>query len=376
MKKWKTTLVIILAALTEICLICLGIGAYTANTPWYQATATARAVERQIHFTDQRAALPSPSLLTDTPAGFASTSTGTATPDLQADAVLTSVAAQIYATLTAGAPTSTNTPTITRTSTATITPTPTFTPTPEVGAVKISPMDNMPMVYIPAGDFLYGNNTNYTCGQYTQDIRHRTSASMAVIHTQGYWIDQTEVDRTMYGNCVKAGVCNPPFQRDNAMDWSNGFPGEAQYAHYPANSINYRDAVAYCRWVGKRIPHDTEWEKAARGTNGQPYVWGYELLPEKDSVYTCRVVGTEPKDKSPFGVLDMGGNVSEWTDATIKDHTHTLRIIRGGNCAALGCPYALWGRDAEYDEISEWTEDPIGFRCVSDIDPELIGSSR
>ena len=200
-------------------------------------------------------------------------------------------------------PTATFTPTLTYTPTATFTPT--LTPTLGIGSNRIRETDGMTMCYVPEGEFIMGSED----GALNERPVH-------TVNLEGYWIDQTEVTNAQYTQCVKNGSCTEP--------WSNGFSprddyyGNNQYADYPVIYVEWDQAVAYCRWAGGRLPSEAEWEKAARGTDGRIYPWGNQQ-PDKNlanfnkNVEDIVPVGSYPTGSSPYGVLDMAGNVWEWT---------------------------------------------------------------
>lgn len=123
------------------------------------------------------------------------------------------------------------------------------------------------------------------------------------------------------------------------------FKPQAQYpegrSHQPIRGISWYEADAYCLWLGKRLPTEFEWEKAARGVEGNLYVWGNDFHRENANFgKTVQPTGKHPKDVSEFGVFDLNGNVSEWTsnwylpypDSSFKDPNYGLKykVIRGG----------------------------------------------
>jgi formylglycine-generating enzyme required for sulfatase activity len=279
------------------------------------------------------------------------------------------------------------------TETATLAPTPvptaTATPMPGIGSRWTRPADGMVMVYVPAGEFQMGNDSGL--------------AEVKPAHTvtlDAFWIDQTEVTNGMYDLCVQAGKCEPPSQNGTHAIAASSQYGDAQYKDYPVIYVNWDRANAYCAWAGAtsgmtvRLPTEAEWEKAARGENGGAYPWGNDLPNcsranfTKYSVYidnsvmginalACKdntiPVGGLPEGASPYGALDMAGNVWEWvadwyapysSDAVSNPTgpaTGSYKIVRGGG----------WNMDINYlytytrtAYYPSYTEGNIGFRCV------------
>ena len=194
------------------------------------------------------------------------------------------------------------------------------------------------MVLIPAGPFMMGCNDAVDT-QCMPDERpfHQVTLS-------AFEIDPTEVTLAEFAKCLAANVCaGSEAPTTNPVDWPIGY-------------ISWDVANAYCTWVGKRLPTEAEWEKAARGADGRKYPWG-NTDPDCSHANTqgCggRVVGVGslPLGASPYGVLGMAGNVSEWVEdlysaayyanSPASDPVNTVgggrdRALRGGDYASPG----------------------------------------
>ncbi len=161
--------------------------------------------------------------------------------------------------------------------------------------------DGMTLLFVPAGAFTMGS----AAGQPNENPVH--SVSLAA-----FWIDQTEVTNELYAKCVQAGQCALPGSAP--LDELNN----AKYAKHPVVSVDWEMANAYCAWVGRRLPSEAEWEKAARGTQAFTYPWGEGLDCAKANYQKSCVGGTAPvgsyeQGKSPYGAYDMAGNALEWS---------------------------------------------------------------
>jgi formylglycine-generating enzyme required for sulfatase activity len=210
------------------------------------------------------------------------------------------------------APTTTPVPTITSLPTATPLPTaapPTLTaiPTPTATPSNLATRtkDAMVMVLVDSGSFLMGA----TNADREANIDERPQHTVSL---EAFWIDRTEVTNGQYQACVAAGVCRPSrFASDQRLNGAN----------QPVVGVDWQSAGAYCSWVGARLPTEAEWEKAARGTAGAMYPWGNNAPSCGKANYWvepsgCKgapaAVGAYLAGASPYGVLDMAGNVWEW----------------------------------------------------------------
>jgi formylglycine-generating enzyme required for sulfatase activity len=203
----------------------------------------------------------------------------------------------------------------------------TFTPKPFFGirSTKIVPGDNSVMVFIPAGEFFMGSDPDAPYFWGAEAPEHP-------IYLDAFWINRTEVTNAMYSECVGDGVCPSPEQ--NYSRTHEAYYNNPEFANYPVVYVTYDGVQAYCKWIGARLPTEAEWEKAARGTDGRLYPWGNGELASNlanfcdigcpnqnqeeiesdfnDGYQDVAPVGSFPDGSSPYGVLDMAGNVLEW----------------------------------------------------------------
>jgi len=224
-------------------------------------------------------------------------------------------------------PTATPTPTIMPTHTPTQTPTLTIklTPTPGIGSTWARPADGMVMVYVPEGEFSMGMDADAaweTCKQLVDKPGPERYLDVEPVHTvvlDAFWIDRTEVTNAMYALCVSTGGCRPSHETSSYT--RSDYYGNPEFADYPVIYVSWNDAETYCTWAGARLPTEAEWERTARGTDGRIYPWGNSSpscsLLNSSPISTACVgdtsrVGSTPPGASPYGALDMAGNVYEW----------------------------------------------------------------
>lgn len=136
------------------------------------------------------------------------------------------------------------------------------------------------------------------------------------VYLDAYWVDQTEVTTAQYAKCVAAGACSAPAFLTSATRAE--YYGNPQYANFPVVAVNWHQATAYCAWAGRGLISEVQWEKAARGTDARMYPWGNAapdsgLLNFNANIGDTTEVGSYPGGASPYGAMDMAGNVWEWT---------------------------------------------------------------
>ncbi len=236
-----------------------------------------------------------------------------------------------------GTPAPTSTPA--RTATQSATPSPSSTPTPTQGstqpgdqmpptptpgststntdATKMRIQDGMTMVYVPAGDFTMGSPAGF--GSDEEVPPHKVTLD-------SFWIDRTEVTNAQY----RAFVEETGHRAPTSCDWGDPTYDDGAKANHPVVCVSWDDAKAYCEWDGAHLPTEAEWEKAARGTDGRAYPWGNNFdgsrfnycdtnceFSQKDTGADDGYAQTAPVGSyllgaSPYGALDMAGNVWEW----------------------------------------------------------------
>jgi formylglycine-generating enzyme required for sulfatase activity len=254
----------------------------------------------------------------------------------------------------------------TETSTATLMP-----PTPTLGivATMMSPKDGMTLLYVPAGEFLMGSPAS--------DFAHGDEKPQHTVYLDAFWIDKTDVTNAMYTKCVGAGICKQP--RYLYSYTHSSYYGNSQFGNYPVIYMDWYRADAYCKWAGRQLPTEAQWEKAARGTDGRIYPWGNDppnnnLLNYSRNLEDTTQVGVYPKGASIYGALDMAGNVWQWVNDWYGYYQSSLesnplgpdsgqyRVLRGGSWSS--------GEDEVRTADRNW-RDPttdvysyFGFRCA------------
>jgi formylglycine-generating enzyme required for sulfatase activity len=172
-----------------------------------------------------------------------------------------------------------------------------------------------------------------------------------------FHIDVYPTTNSDYAQFIAATGHRPP------EHWSGGaFP--AELANHPVVFVSWHDADAYAQWAGKSLPTSQQWEKAARGVDGDTYPWGNGETLAKCNVRESRIGATTPVDRyhsgvSPYGVYDMCGNVWEWCATATEPHR---RELKG---SAFTSPFTRTAPANFNDAFTDMLDDDTGFRCVS-----------
>lgn len=260
--------------------------------------------------------------------------------------------------------------------------------------MKVSGVDNAMLVHVPTGTFTMGS-----------DHGDRDERPPRRITVTSFWIDRTEVPASRFSRFVEGtGYVTTAEKEGWSWVWDgmlkNGKGGWKKIRgaswdkplgegsdwkmmrEQPVSHVSWWDAKSYCTWAGRRLPTEAEWERAARGGDERNFPWGNErdagranLKGGKDGFSAVAPVGRFPKGASPFGALDMAGNVWEWVSDRYGVNSYrkmvkhnpsgpekgNTRVVRG---ASWGSPL-LWARVSNrYSRKPTYRNNKIGFRCA------------
>lgn len=261
------------------------------------------------------------------------------------------------------------------------------------GQAWTSPIDGATLVCVPAGEFLMGAAEDDVAAMDDEKPAHR-------VYLDAYWIDRTEVTNAQFARCLAAGACQPKVY-DTVAKTYIPYAVHPDYQDFPAILYEVDVADAYCRWAGRRLPTEAEWEKAARGTDDRRFPWGNKIDCSHATYFACMASAAQPDDKlngprcgysyfcrtvrvdahpagaSPYGALNMAGNVWEWvadwyspdyylispTNNPIGPATGEYRVIRGGGVKNFEQDLRVTARAG--GSASHFLDGQLGFRCAS-----------
>jgi formylglycine-generating enzyme required for sulfatase activity len=233
-------------------------------------------------------------------------------------------------------------------------PSPTLTPAPSPSPT-IGPQSPEGMVYVPGGAFQMGRSDG---DEFERPVREVTVAP--------FFIDQTEVTNEQYQEFVRETGHRVPGH------WESGQYPQSE-GRLPVVNVSWHDANAYARWAGKRLPSEEEWEYAARGSDGRLYPWGPEWKPglaNTDEGNSGRAVevGRYSAGASPFGALDLCGNVWEWTASSLRSYADGKEVARGRVIRGGAYNVTRDRATATYRGVVQPDKayDKTGFRCARD----------
>lgn len=267
------------------------------------------------------------------------------------------------------------------------------TPTEKSETQKLNELDDAVLVYVPAGEFLMGATEEDLMADWHEKPQQ-------ALYLDAFWIYKYEVSNKQFA----AFITDSGYQTTaEKVGWSlvvgegaiKKIPGAywaspkgpdditEQLDDYPVVQVSWFDAVAYCEWMKCRLPTEAEWEKAARGSDGRTYPWGEEQPDCSLANYIECVGGTSPINSnpdglSPYGVINMAGNVYEWVADYYRNNYYSVRnskknpsgpangefrIIRGGSWNNYEQDLRTSDRHAKSPELMF---NSLGFRCVCD----------
>jgi formylglycine-generating enzyme required for sulfatase activity len=209
--------------------------------------------------------------------------------------------------------------------------------------------------------------------------QHPARVTKHIMNIPAFYIDKYSVTNEQFKKFLDATHYHPKDDHNFLKDWKNGtYP--RGWANKPVTWVSLEDARAYAAWAGKRLPHEWEWQYAAQGHDGRLYPWGNNMdstrMPPPDQSRSMRPptdVDAFPQGVSPFGVVDMVGNVWQWTDEYTDEHTRAA-VLKGGGYYRATTSHWYFPRAYELNKYGKYLlmapsldrSASIGFRCVKD----------
>lgn len=236
--------------------------------------------------------------------------------------------------------------------------------------------DGREMVQIPEGPFVMGSRDNDS----DPDEKPEHQA-----YLKPYFVDLKEVGQSEYDRFAKMTR-----RAKRRIEVFEGDPEKLLKPELPAIAVTWDDAEAYCKWAGKRLPTEAEWEKAARGEGRRKYPWGDEFVPgyanidgSEDDFRYLAPPGSLEAGRSPYGLYDMAGNVGEWVADSYEENFYQKspyrdpkgpdqgeqKVIRGGSWRETKKNV----RSSKRFQAKPWRHDiTVGFRCAKDVEADAL----
>lgn len=252
-----------------------------------------------------------------------------------------------------------------------------------VGTEIVHPMDGTLMVYVPAGWFIMGMNAD-DADRVAKRLGYKDYHAIAAeewfprrrVWLPGYFMDKYEVTLAQWERFAAAAKYSPNLAKTPV-------PSARDKSLFPAVNVTWAEAQRYANWAKKQLPGEAQWEKAARGTDSRTYPWGNEPLSVERGVFVdlksnkptaVQRVGSKQAGASPYGCLDMAGNVYEWTADWFEPYPnnpeaerllsytgHQNGVLRGGSFYHADHAYCAAKR---FGFRPDETYYHVGFRCA------------
>lgn len=245
------------------------------------------------------------------------------------------------------------------------------------GMVKIPAVHNYHFESV--GVMIEGNDLPTAVGVQHPWEQHPSRSQQHNINIKSFYIDRYTVTNQQFKEFTDKSKYHPVDDHNYLKDWKNGtYPKGSE--NHPVTWVSLEDARAYAKWAGKRLPHEWEWQYAAQGTDGRLYPWGNDKdstnFPRPDTNRSMRSttnVNTFPKGASPFGVMDLVGNVWQWTDEYADLHSRSA-ILKGSSYYHAQTSHWYFPEALELNKYGKYLlmapsidrAATIGFRCVMD----------